>query len=308
MDSPIPEREASLTTDDVTRRTFLAGTAAAMGGMAFGWPPRAAVLPRHTAGGDQAQLGAAVRLGVASYSLRNFPRTQAIEMLTALRTQYVNIKSVHLAYEASAAEVDTARRAFAAAGLEIVGGGTITFEQDSDASVDAYFAYAKSAGMPVIVATCSPAILPRVERHAIRYDIKVALHNHGPEDPHYPSPYDALRHVRSMDARMGLCIDVGHAVRAGADVVAAITDAGPRLHDLHLKDLRDVRDRASQCIVGEGAIPIADILRQLATVRFAGCANLEYEIDVNDPLPGMHRSLAYMRGVLAGVDASSRRG
>jgi len=257
---------------------------------------------------SQSQTAAPVRLGVASYSLRNFPRARAIGMLRALRVPYVNIKSVHLGYDASPAEIAAARKEFADAGIEVVGGGTITFDQDTDASVNAYFAYAKAAGMPVIVATCDPAILPRVERHAIRYDVKVAIHNHGPEDQHYPSPGDALKHVRSMDARMGLCIDVGHTVRTGTDVVAAIADAGPRLHDLHLKDLRDLRDRASQCVVGEGAIPIPDILRQLARMGFRGCANLEYEIDADDPLPGMQRSMAYLRGVLAGIGSPAGRG
>lgn len=286
-----------------TRRTFLKSAAIAAGGAAFapwaqGRTVRAAAVPR----------AAGIRLGVASYSLRSFPRAKAIEMLRELRAPYVNIKSMHLPYSASAAEIADARREFAAAGIEIVGGGTITFEEDTDASVNAYFAYAKAAGMPVMVATCDPKILPRVERHAIRYDIKVAIHNHGPGDSAYPAPRDALKYVSAMDARMGLCIDIGHTVRTGTDVVAAIRDAGPRLHDLHLKDLRDLRDVNSQCVVGEGAIPIPAILRELVATRFTGCANLEYEIDANNPLPGMQRSLAYMRGVLAGLEAPPSRG
>ncbi len=253
------------------------------------------------------QRAPSVRLGVASYSLRNFTRLQLIDMLRALRVSHVNIKSVHLPYDASAQAFADARAGFAAANLHVVGGGTITFEADSDSSVDAYFTYAKNAGMPLIVATCDPVVLPRVERFAMRYDIKVAIHNHGPEDKHFASPQDVLNHVRHMDARMGLCIDIGHTVRTGTDVVAAVRDAGPRLLDLHLKDLRDVKVAGSQCVVGDGAIPVAEILRQLSVMQFAGYANLEYEIDAADPLPGMQRSLAYLRGVLAGIDASSTR-
>jgi len=109
------------------------------------------------------------------------------------------------------------------------GGGTITFEKDTDDDVRKYFDYAKGAGMPLMVVTGDAKILPRVERFAKEYDIKVAIHNHGPEDKHYPSPYDVLKHVRTMDRRMGLCIDIGHTVRTGTDVVKAIADAGPRL-------------------------------------------------------------------------------
>jgi sugar phosphate isomerase/epimerase len=247
-----------------------------------------------------------LHLGVASYSLRNFPRDQAIEMVKALGTPFINLKSVHLPFELSPAELAAARREIETAGLQIVGGGVITFERDNDADVERYFAYAKAAGMPLITAHADPQILPRLERFARQYDISVAIHNHGPEDKRFPSPYDALKYVRNMDRRMGLCIDIGHTVRTGTDVVRAIADAGPRLLDMHAKDLRDLTAKASQCIVGQGAIPIAAIFEQLEAMGYPGYVNLEYEIDVDDPLPGMKQSFAYMRGALAGLDAARR--
>ncbi|HMI55214.1 MAG TPA: hypothetical protein VK494_03415, partial [Gemmatimonadaceae bacterium] len=90
-------------------------------------------------------------------------------------------------------------------------------------------------------------------------------------------------------------------VRAGTDVVRAVTDAGSRLLDMHAKDLRDFKSVDSQCVVGEGKMPIAEIFRQLLAIRYAGYVNLEYEIDADNPLPGMKQSFAYMRGVLAGL-------
>jgi sugar phosphate isomerase/epimerase len=113
--------------------------------------------------------------------------------------------------------------------------------------------------------------------------------------------------VKDMDPRMGLCIDIGHTVRAGTDVVKAVLDAGPRLLDMHVKDLRDQTAKASQCIVGEGSLPFADLFRALDTIHYAGYVNLEYEIDADDPLPGMKQSFAYMRGVLAGLAPAGAR-
>jgi sugar phosphate isomerase/epimerase len=242
-----------------------------------------------------------LELGVASYSLRNFSRAQAIQMTKALGTPYINLKSVHLPYEASPAEIAAARQEVEAAGLVIVGGGMITFETDTDDGVRKYFDYARAAGMPVIVATCRPAVLPRIEKFVKQYNIKLAIHNHGPGDQNFPSPYDALKAVKGMDPRMGLCIDLGHTVRTGTDVVRSIADAGPRLFDMHAKDLRDLSAVESQCIVGEGKMPIPEIFRQLEAMRYAGYVNLEYEIEPYDPLPGMKQSFAYMRGVLAGL-------
>jgi sugar phosphate isomerase/epimerase len=288
------------------RRSFVKAAALSAAGAALGGLSSRGVgeaFAASTAGETATAAGsaAAVKLGVASYSLRKFPRARAIEMVKALRTPYINIKSFHLEYALPPAEIAAARREFEAAGLQIVGGGTITFSKDTDEDVRAYFEYAKNAGMPVMVSTADPKILPRIERFAKQYDIKVAIHNHGPEDKHYPSPYDVLKHVQGMDPRMGLCIDIGHTVRTGTDVVRAIADAGPRLLDMHAKDLRDLKVKESQCIVGEGAIPIADIFRQLQAMNYQGYVNLEYEIDADDPLPGMQRSFAYMRGVLAGL-------
>src|ERR1700738_3063425 len=47
------------------------------------------------------------------------------------------------------------------------------------------------------------------------FDIKIAIHNHGPEDKHFPSPKSVLDAVKGMDSRMGLCMDIGHTVRTG---------------------------------------------------------------------------------------------
>jgi sugar phosphate isomerase/epimerase len=285
--------------EKVARRTFL--KVAGLGAASAAIIGPAALDAAQSRPERSAAKNPGLKLGVASYSLRHFPREQAIEMTKALGAPYINFKSMHLPYDASAAEIAEARRQVAAAGLQIVGGGMITFDVDTDEGVQKYFDYAKAAGMPLIVMTCKPAVLPRVEKFAKRYDIKAAIHNHGPEETDFPSPYDALKALRKMDPRMGLCIDVGHTVRTGTDVVRAAADAGPRLLDMHAKDLRDLKDKESQCIVGEGKIPIVQLFRQLEKMRYSGYVNLEYEIDENDPIPGMKQSFAYMRGVLAGL-------
>src|SRR5690606_38217106 len=168
-----------------------------------------------TTGSTAARSGGALKLGVASYSMRRFSREQAIDMMKALQTPHIHIKSFHLPYELSPAEAQAAAGQFEAAGLQIVGGGVITFEEDSDEEVRKYFEYAKNARMPLMAVTGPIGIWPRVERFATEYDIKVAIHNHGPEDERYPTPYEALAQVDGMDPRMGLCIDVGHTSRTG---------------------------------------------------------------------------------------------
>jgi len=283
--------------DLLHRRRFL--QMGALGTAALGMPRLGMAAPP-----SPPAVETGVRLGVASYSLRNLSRENAIAAIQALGSPYVNIKSFHLPYETTAEERAAGRQAFEAAGLQIVGGGTITLQKDDDEDIRTYFEYAKACGMPLMVIAPTPTTLPRIERFVKDYNIKVAVHNHGPEDNYFPGPRDVLPVIKDMDPRVGLCVDVGHTARTGVDVVEAIAEAGDRVLDMHMKDLRDLSVKESQCIVGEGAMPIAAIFQQLIAMNYAGYVNLEYEIDADNPLPGMQRSFAYMRGVLAGMGVS----
>ncbi len=263
------------------------------------------VRPRHGSGERAAAEPAApVKLGVASYSLRNFSRAYAIRAIGEMGTPFVNVKSFHQPYEFSPEQLRAGRRTFESAGLQIVGGGTITLAVDDDADVRSYFEYARASGMPLMVIAPTRSTLPRIERFVREYDIKVAIHNHGPEDEHFPGPQDALPVIRDMDPRVGVCLDVGHTARTGIDVAEAAELCGDRLLDIHMKDLSDLTDRDSQCVVGEGGVPVARLFTTLQRMGYQGFVNLEYEIDPFDPVPGMHRSFAFMRGVLAVLDPS----
>ena len=242
-----------------------------------------------------------IKLGVASYSLRKLSRAQAIAALKELKTPYLNIKEFHLLYTSTPAELEAGRKEFESAGLQIAGGGTISLKEDSDSDIRKYFEYAKWSGMPLMVIAPTQQTMPRIERFVKEYNIKAAIHNHGPEDKFFPAPQDALKVVKTMDPRVGLCIDVGHTARTGVDVVQSIAEAGPRLLDMHIKDLRSLSDKDSQCRVGEGAMPVVAIFKQLKKMKYQGMVNLEYEIDAENPVPGMIQSFAYMRGVLDGL-------
>ena len=75
----------------------------------------------------------------------------------------------------------------------------------------------------------------------------------------------------------------------------------PRLFDVHVKDLANLLHSRSQVVVGEGAMPIVSIFQELKRMNYQGAVMLEYEIDADDPLLGMARSVSYMRGVLDGL-------
>jgi sugar phosphate isomerase/epimerase len=275
----------------MTRRTLLAAASA--------------VLPLRYLTGQEYRKGSAdIRLGVASYSFRKFPRARAIEMTKQLGTPYLNVKDFHLALTSTPEEIAAARKEFADSGIILVGCGNISFEKDEDADIRRKFEYAKAAGFPLIVCAPTPVTLPKLEKYVREFDIKIAVHNHGPEDKNFPTPQSVLRIVKDMDPRCGLCIDVGHTSRTGVDVAGSVAEAGARLLDMHMKDLADPRGKESQVAVGDGRLPVAGVFEQLLKMNYVGSVNLEYEVQPDNPMPGMEKSFAFMRATLARLGAT----
>jgi sugar phosphate isomerase/epimerase len=246
---------------------------------------------------------AALKLGVASYSMREFPLDQALEMAKTLGVTYMTFKDVHVPRTDPPEATRALRAKIEAAGITIMGGGTITIPNDP-AKIEKEFVYAKNAGFPLIYVDPEPAALDTIERLAKRYDIKVAIHNHGPEDKRWPRPQDAYAAIKSRDTRLGLCIDIGHTTRTGTDPVQACRECRDRLYDMHVKDLASKSEKESQVAVGRGVIDFPGLFKTLIEIGYQGQVGLEYEINAKNPVPGMIESMAYMRGVLAAVARS----
>jgi sugar phosphate isomerase/epimerase len=275
-----------------TRRAFLASTAAAL------------ALPVASRRGEAAPAAAAggrtLKIGVASYSLRKFTLDQALDMAREMNVRYMSFKDVHVPRTDTAEALGATRAKIEAAGITIMGGGTITMPNDP-AQIRKDFAYAKAAGFPLVYASPDPAALDAIEAVVKEFDVKLAIHNHGPEDKWYPAPADAYKALKGRDPRMGLCVDIGHTSRTGTDFVKAIVEFQDRVLDLHVKDLSDPMDKDSQVEVGRGAFDFPRLFRALLEIGYSGQVGLEYEIKESNPLPGMIESVAYMRGVLAAV-------
>src|SRR5258708_33173046 len=180
-----------------TRGTFLGALAAAL------------ALPR-TGVSATSEDPHEFKLGVATYSLRKFSRPQAIAILKKLNVKYIDIKDMHLPLTSTPEEIKTARKEFEDAGFIIEGGGNITFSKDDEQDMRGKFEYAKLAGLPLIVCAPTHVTLPKLEKFVKEYDIKIAVHNHGTEDKHFPTPQSVLEMVKNMDPRGGLGTDIVH--------------------------------------------------------------------------------------------------
>jgi sugar phosphate isomerase/epimerase len=241
-----------------------------------------------------------LKLGMASYTLRKFTLDQAIAMTKQAGVKYISLKDMHLPMKSSREERQEARKKLEAAGLVLISAGVI-YMKNNEAEIRAIFDYAKDAGMPTIVGAPDPDAFDAVEKMTKEYDIRMAIHNHGPTDKHYPSPLDVLRLVKGRDQRMGLCIDVGHTVRINQDPVPIIEECASRLYDFHMKDVTGPTKNDKPTEVGRGVIDIVAVLKTLLKIHYSGHVGLEYEINADAPMPGIVESYGYIRGVLAAV-------
>lgn len=241
-----------------------------------------------------------LKMGLTSYTWLKFPLDQAIAMTKQVGAKYISLKDVHLPLKSTPEQRHEAHQKIEDAGLTLMGGGVIYFKNNEE-EIRNVFEYAKDAGMATIVCSPDPDALDNVEKMVKKYDLKIAIHNHGPTDKKYPSPLDVMRLVKDRDPRMGVCMDVGHTVRIGVEPVAAIEQCASRLYEFHMKDVTAATPQGKATEVGKGVIDVVGVLKALVGIKWPYHVALEYEVKADNPLPGVTESFAYIRGVLAAI-------
>lgn len=238
-----------------------------------------------------------VSLGMASYTFREFDLGKTLAMTKRLGLKKICFKSFHLPLDSQEAEIMAVAKKVRDADLDLYGGGVIYMR--TAAEVDGAFDYARAAGMRMIIGVPNHELLDLVNRKVREYNIQVAIHNHGPGDKLYPTPESVYEKIRSLDSRIGLCLDIGHTMRAGVDPAESVLKYSSRLLDVHFKDVTAASQKGGPIEVGRGVIDIPQFLKTLLKVNFSGIASLEYEKDGKDPLPGAAESVGFVKGVLS---------
>jgi inosose dehydratase len=238
-------------------------------------------------------------LGLASYTFRAFGVDEAIAMTRRLGLKRIAFKSIHLPLDAPDESIRATVAKATSAGLDLYGGGVIYMT--NEAEVRRAFAYARTAGMRMIIGVPQPELLGLAERLVKNSGLRLAIHNHGPADKVYPTPESVYERIERLDPRIGLCLDVGHTQRSGIDPSVPARRFSDRLLDIHIKDVSAPTEKGETVEIGRGVIDIPNFLRTLVKVHYSGSVSLEYEKDEKDPLPGAAESIGYLRGVLASL-------
>ena len=238
-----------------------------------------------------------VQLGVASYTLRKFSMEEALDMTKRCGLNRITFKSMHLPLDSSKETIVKAVALCKEKGVELYGGGVIYMKSKKE--VDQAFEYAKTAEMKMIVGVPNHELLSYVEQKVKSYDIKLAIHNHGPGDKLYPSAESAYDRIKHMDPRMGPCIDIGHTKRIQREPEQDVKQFFDRVFDIHLKDVTKAAANGGTCIIGRGVIDFPAFLKAVVKLEYKGTLALEYEAEGNDPLPGMAESIGYVKGIIS---------
>lgn len=235
-------------------------------------------------------------IGIAGYTFYRIDVQSTIRMMQRLGVQYLSLKDIHLPLNSSDEVIKSTVAQFSAAGIQVYAVGVIYMK--SKEAVDQAFRYAEQAGVAMIVGVPDYDLLDYCEQKVKQMNIRLAIHNHGPKDPLYPGPGDAYNRIKNRDQRMGLCIDIGHAIRAGVLPQKAVIDYQDRLMDLHIKDVTLAANEGVAIEMGRGVINFPALVRALKKINYRGICSIEYEKDMQDPLAGIAESLGYFRAML----------
>lgn len=238
-----------------------------------------------------------LKIGVASYSLRELSLEDMIKALTRFSVTHVCLKSMHMPLDSTDEEIRRISAKVRAAGLDLYGAGVI-YMKTEDEVLNA-FRYATAAGLEVIVGVPNHELLPLANEQVQEHDIKLAIHNHGPGDELYPTAQSIYDRIQDLDARVGMCLDIGHEIRIGLNAHESARKYADRIYDVHLKDVNIAAPEGHNIEMGHGVIDIPGFLKVLKEINYQGVVGVEYEKDGDDPLPGLAESLGYIRGILS---------
>jgi len=235
------------------------------------------------------------KIGMAGYTFNRFNLDKTLEIMDKIDVRYLCIKDFHLPLNSNEEQISAFHAKLAA--KKITGYAVGPIYMKSEAEIDQAFAYAQRVGVKLVVGVPNYELLPYVDKKVKEYNFHYAIHLHGPDIALYPHATDVWEHTKDLDARIGMCLDIGHDLRSGCDPVADLKNYYTRVFDIHIKDVTENTKAGTAIELGRGKIDFAALVEMLRKVKYAGHCSLEYEKDMEDPFLGIAESIGYFKAV-----------
>lgn len=252
-------------------------------------------------GGDEQS---SFHLGMAGYTFVKFDLDRTLAFMKQIDVHYLCIKDFHLPLDADAGQIARFKQKLAEA--EVLGYAVGPIYMKDVEAVDMAFDYAQRVGVDLIVGVpgvwgdSAPRydVLDRVEQKVKETGIRYAIHLHGPDMALYPDATSIWNDIKSRDPRLGICLDIGHDLRAGSNPVNDLKRYRQRIFDIHLKDVTAPTKAGHAIELGRGVIDFPRFVKMLRKVGYKGSVSLEYEKDMTDPFIGIAESVGYFKAVM----------
>ena len=251
------------------------------------------------------------KIGVAGFSFRNFNidethaahhlnvnvlnRETLEDVMKQMGVKYMSVKDFHLPMNSTTEQMEAFKAKLAAADVNGYILGPIYMNSKADA--DRAFEYVKRYGADIFIGVPAYELLPYVNEKIKEYNVRMAIHTHGPDTQTFPDAADVMAHIKDLDPRIGICIDLGHTARFGASCVNDLKKYKDRIYDIHIKDETEASKAGQTWEMGRGIMDIPAIVKTLRKIGYTGVVSLEFEKDGKNPLPGVAESIGYLRGV-----------
>lgn len=242
------------------------------------------------------ETGEKFKVGMAGYTFVKFDIDKTLATLKRTDVHYLCIKDFHLPLTSTDEEIAAFHAKLKAS--DVTGYAVGPIYMKSEEEIDRAFAYAKRVGVKLIVGVPNVELLPYVDKKVKEYDFNYAIHLHGPDIKIYPDAEDVWNHVKDLDPRIGMCLDIGHDTRNGKDPVADLKKYHSRVFDIHIKDVTGKTKLGYSLEIGRGVIDFPAFVKMLREVGYTGVCSLEHEKDQSDPFLGIAESIGYFRGVI----------
>lgn len=277
----------------LSRRTMLGQCGVAAVGMAAaGWASRGLTA---LAASKASQL----KLGLQIYSFRELPVDAALKHAQEIGFEQIEFFGGMLPINSTAEQIKVMRDKVSKLGMTISAHGVNPFTADAAANRKT-FEFAKAVGIRCITADPSPDSFANLDELVKEFDIRVAIHNHGPAH-RYNKALDVLHAIEKHDERIGACADLGHYIRSGEKATEVIRLLKGRLYGIHLKDFATMTKDAEGVILGKGHLDVAAVFAALLDVNFPadGALSLEYEMNPKNPVADVKECMAVAKKALA---------
>jgi len=239
-------------------------------------------------------------LAVQSYCFRGFKDNQVTaDKVKEIGLSAIEVCGVHANFS-DESTFDGVLDTYKNAGVEIVSIGVQGFKGDVE-NEKKFFAFAKKAGCTTISANFNPDgmmdAFKAAEKLAEENDINLAIHNHGGH--HWLGNAATLGYIfKNTSRRIGLMLDTAWCLHSHEDPIKWAEKFGDRLYGLHVKDFTfDRAGKHEDVVVGTGNLDMAKLAETMAKVGFDGNIILEYEGDVENPVPALSECVVAMKKV-----------